>query len=222
MNANKICFLSCVNNEAIYQQCLKYIQNLEVPCGYEIETLAIREAVSMAAGYNKALGQTDAKYKVYLHQDVFIINKHFLQEILDLFKHLPIGMIGVAGCRQIPPSGVWWEAGCLYGKVYDSHTGRLSLLAFQEVEDEYKEVQGIDGLLMITQFDIPWREDIFTGWHFYDLSQSREFNRAGYKVIIPRQQQPWCIHNCGVVNISGYQQDRQVFLKEYAQGLLSQ
>ncbi len=215
MNANKICFVTCVNDEKMYQKCLWDIQHLEVPVGYEIETLAIRKAVSMTGGYNDSLHRTDAKYKVYLHQDVYIINKNFLQEVLHLFKHPQIGMIGVAGCTQIPFSGIWWEAENLYGKVYDSHAGIMGLLAFHEVENEYKEVQGIDGLIMITQFDIAWREDIFTGWHFYDLSQSREFSRAGYKVVIPRQSEPWCIHDSGVANISGYHHYRQVFLNEY-------
>ena len=31
------------------------------------------------------------------------------------------------------------------------------------------EVEGVDGLLMATQYDIPWREDLFDGWDFYDL-----------------------------------------------------
>lgn len=217
MNANKICFVSCVSDEKIYQKCISHIHNLEVPFDYEIETLAIRNAVSMTSGYNEALRQTDAKYKVYLHQDVFIMNKNFLQEILHLFKCPKIGMIGVVGSTQIPPSGIWWEAESLYGKVYDSHTGVMGLLAFHEVENEYKEVQGIDGLIMITQFDIPWREDIFTGWHFYDLSQSKEFNSAGYKVVIPRQRTPWCIHDSGVASVSGYHHYRQVFLNEYSQ-----
>jgi hypothetical protein len=221
MNANKICFLSCVNNEELYQQCLLAIHSLEVPVGYEIETLAIRAAGSMTAGYNEAMNRTDAKYKVYLHQDVLIINKHLLQDVLNLFSESQIGMIGVAGSRKIPTSGVWWEAGRLYGKVYDSHSGVMSLLAFQEVEENYQEVQGIDGLIMITQVDLPWRQDIFTGWHFYDLSQCREFNHAGYKVIIPRQQQPWCIHDCGVVSVRDYHYYRQAFLNEYGPELFS-
>lgn len=220
MDTNKISFLTCVNDEDIYQKCLSYIHSLEVPGGYEIETLAINKAVSMTSGYNRAMAQSNAKYKIYLHQDVFIINKYFLQECLHLFTYNQIGMIGVAGATKIPPSGIWWETENLYGKVYDSHTGVMRLLAFHEVENEYTEVQGIDGLIMITQIDIPWREDIFTGWHFYDLSQSREFNRAGYKVVIPKQQQPWCIHDSGVANVTGYHQDRHVFLNEYSQELL--
>ena len=45
------------------------------------------------------------------------------------------------------------------------------------------EVKGIGGLIMITQYDIPWRDDIFDGWHFYDASQSIEFIRKGFAKI---------------------------------------
>ena len=36
----------------------------------------------MTSGYNNAMKKTDAKYKVYLHQDVFILNHNFLMDIL--------------------------------------------------------------------------------------------------------------------------------------------
>ncbi|HML88120.1 MAG TPA: glycosyltransferase family protein [Methylomusa anaerophila] len=221
MNANKICFITCVNNDDFYRECLLYINNLEVPAGYNVETLAMKDSLSMTSAFNKTIRQTDAKYKVYLHQDVYIINKYFIRAILNVFSNPQVGMIGVAGCAKIPASGIWWESGCNYGKVYDSHTGTMELLSFQEIGHEYKEVQGIDGLIMITQYDLPWREDIFTGWHFYDVSQCLEFIRAGYKVVIPQQHEPWCIHDCGIVNISnGYDDYRKVFLNEYFGNLI--
>jgi len=69
---------------------------------------------------------------------------------------------------------------------------------------------------MITQYDLPWQQEVFAGWHFYDLAQCLEFIHAGYSVVIPRQQQPWCIHNCGVVNVSnGYEDDRKSFVAAY-------
>jgi hypothetical protein len=68
---------------------VKHIQNLQVPQGYTIELLTVRGAKSMAEGYNRALAN-DAKYKIYLHQDTFIINPHFLREILDLFQSNPL------------------------------------------------------------------------------------------------------------------------------------
>lgn len=220
MNASKICFITCVNDDERYQKSLFYINNLDVPSGYSIDILSIKEAESMASGYNKAIQHNDAKYKVYLHQDVFIINKRFIQDFLHIFSNENIGMIGVAGSSRIPANGVWWESRYNFGKVYDSHAGILSLLSFRNIEAEFEEVQGVDGLIMITQYDIPWREDIFTGWHFYDLSQSLEFIRSGYKVIVPRQVKPWCIHDCGLTIVTNdYHNYRQVFLNEYGKDL---
>jgi len=217
---NKICFITCVNDDASYQKCLSYISNLDVPSGYDVEMFSIKNADSMANGFNKAIHHNDAKYKVYLHQDVFIINKSFIQDFLNIFNDEKVGMIGVVGSAHIPHNGVWWESGDNFGKVYESHTGIMRLLSFRNVESEYKEVQCLDGLIMITQYDIPWREDIFTGWHFYDLSQSLEFIRAGYQVVVPRQQKPWCIHDCRLTFVTDdYHKYREIFLNEYGKDL---
>ena len=68
---------------------------------------------------------------------------------------------------------------------------------------------------MATQYDIPWREDIFTGWDFYDVSQSFEFRKAGYNVIVPPMTTPWCFHDEGVIELSSYYKTRDIFMKEY-------
>lgn len=83
-NPNKICFIICVNNDFWFRECVRYIEWLDVPEGMEIEILEIREAASMTAGYNEGMNSTDAKYKVYMHQDAFIINR-FLFMISCLF-----------------------------------------------------------------------------------------------------------------------------------------
>jgi glycosyltransferase involved in cell wall biosynthesis len=218
MNPHKICFITCVTDEEMYQESLLYINHLIIPDGFEIEIIEIKDAACITKAYNSAMQSSDAKYKVYLHQDVFIVNKNFITDIVDLFLKYPnTGMFGVVGSAQISTTGVWWESKQNYGKVYDSHTGQMQLLAFHEVNEEYQSVQAIDGLIMITQYDIPWRDDIFTGWHFYDLSQSMEFIRAGYQVGIPLQVEPWCVHDSGVANTSnGYEVYREVFLDEYS------
>ena len=77
MDQNKICFIICVNDDLFFQECVNYIHWLEVPEGMEVEVLEIREAKSMTSGYNEGMSSSNAKYKVYMHQDVFIINKYF-------------------------------------------------------------------------------------------------------------------------------------------------
>lgn len=221
MNEKKISFITCVNDIQIYRQCLSYINNLEVPVGYEVECIKIENAESMAKGYNEAMKSSNAKYKVYLHQDVYIKNKDFIKNFLYVCKNnYKIGMLGVAGAKVLPTNGIWWESQQNYGKVYDSHTGEMELITFRDVLGEYEEVQAIDGLIMITQYDVNWRDDIFDGWHLYDISQCMEFKNAGYKVAIPNQKDHWCVHDCGVVNVKhGYEEYRKNFLDEYSKDI---
>ena len=86
VDKNKICFIICVNNDFFYRECVKYIRWLELPEGMELEILEIRDAKSMASGYQRGMEQSNAKYKVYMHQDVFIINKYFIYDIVSIFK----------------------------------------------------------------------------------------------------------------------------------------
>lgn len=220
MNHKKICFITCVNDEDIYKESLLHINSLMIPTGFEIQMIQIKNAPSMTQGYNRAMSSSDAKYKVYLHQDVSIINKNFIEDVVALFNnHKEIGMMGVAGSADLPLNGIWWESKQAYGTVYDSHTGRMKLLRFNDVHEAYSPVQCVDGLILITQYDVAWREDIFTDWHFYDISQSMEFIRAGYKVAIPKQENPWCIHDCGINLTNRYDHYRKMFLNEYSKDL---
>jgi glycosyltransferase involved in cell wall biosynthesis len=221
MKDNKIAFITCVNDENSYQKSLSYIKKLQVPEYIEIEIIAIRDAKSLTSAYNEAMQKSDSKYKVYLHQDVYIQNTNFIIDILNVFKRdIKIGLIGMVGAKIIPVSGIWWEDHCKVGKVYDSHRGVIELLNFNDVNDLYTETKGIDGLIMITQYDLSWREDIFDGWHFYDLSHSIEFTRRGFKVVVPHQQTTWCIHDCSYVTTSnGFEKYRNKFLDNYSKDI---
>lgn len=44
----------------------------------------------MTYGYNKAMYEKDTKYKVYLNQDIFIINSKFIFDILNLLENKEI------------------------------------------------------------------------------------------------------------------------------------
>lgn len=221
MKKEKFCFISCVNNEQYYKECLHYISKLKVPEGYEIEVLSIEDSKSMAFGYNEAMNNSDAKYKIYLHQDTFIINENFLYDIIYIFENNnDVGMIGVAGGKVVPSNAIWWESEQKFGKVYESSGGVLNELKFNDVNKRFEEVKIVDGLIMITQYDLPWREDIFDGYHFYDASQSTEFIKNGYKVVIPNQDKPWIIHDCGMARIGDYDYYREKFLDEYYKEVL--
>lgn len=213
MNEKKICFIICVNDAFFFSECVKYIQRLEVPEGMEIELMEIRDAISMTAGYNEGMRSSDAKYKVYMHQDVFIRNKYFIRDILDILtKNEEIGLIGLVGSPVLPANGVMWYGERFFGdeaispKEYQHHMK----------EGSYWEVEAVDGLLMATQYDVPWREDLFDGWDYYDISQCYEMKRAGYIIVVPIQREPWFIHDDKEApNLWNHDKHRQNFLKEY-------
>lgn len=217
MDAKKICFIMCVNNEQYMQEAVNYINHLELPDGYSLEILTVFEASGMAAGYNEAMRSSDAKYKVYLHQDVMIVEKKFIKYLLKLFADPAIGLVGMVGSTKLPENAVMWYGPCV-GRIYSSNIEKMTDAQIGEVIGKYQEVEAVDGLLIATQYDLEWREDIFHKWDFYDVSQSFEFRKKGYKIIVPRMEQPWCIHDDGFVNLTDYYEERKKFIKEYKWG----
>ena len=51
---------------------------------------------------------------------------------------------------------------------------------------------------------------------FYDLSQCEEFKRRGRKVGVIMQDEPWCMHDCGLSKLTGYDRYREKFCNEYS------
>ncbi|MCY8865641.1 glycosyltransferase family protein [Bacillus spizizenii] len=216
VNENSICFITCVNDDTLYDLCLRHIQSLSVPPHMKVELIDIRKADSMASGYQAAMQDSDAKYKVYIHQDTFIINRSFIYDILYVFQQNDeLGMIGVIGAEEVPQSGIWWEASKKAGKVIE-YRSTYSYLSFDEINETVKTVQALDGLLLATQYDLPWQKEIFDGWHLYDTSQCFEFRKKGYLVGIPYQKEPWVIHACGnEFDQIEYSHYLEVFVREY-------
>ncbi len=221
MNNREIAFIICVNNEQYYNECVRYIQELDVPELYTIDIIAVQEAESMAAGYNAGMQSSNAKYKVYLHQDTFIVNRKFIFDILNVFKNNDeIGMLGVLGVDVLPEDAncyLSWKVGRTY--VYN---GEKSIDVICSHEKMCKSVEAIDGMLMVTQYDVPWRENVFDGWDFYDVSQSIEMRKKGYSIVVPYQEEAWCYHDCGPSNIKRYDFYRKIAIKEYCEFFLDE
>lgn len=219
VNENEICFIMCTNDRMYAEECIHYIRHLEVPEGMQINALTVEDALSMTSGYNEAMENSNARYKIYLHQDTFIVNPHFIADVLNVFNMDDrIGMLGMVGAFRMPSSGIMWQQERV-AAIYSSHIFETHTFVHQPekgvVRNAYYEVEAIDGLLMATRYDIPWREDLFTGWDFYDASQSMEFIRAGYKVVVPRMREPWVLHDSGYVDLSRYEESRLKYVAEY-------
>lgn len=214
MDSKKICFIMCVNNQEYADEAMYFINRLIVPEGYTIDVFTVEAASSMTSGYNEAMQASDAKYKVYLHQDVMIVERNFISNILDIFSNEKIGMLGMVGAVSLDDSKVMWNSKRV-GSIYTGNAYGMKEWLIGEVDAAYQSVEAIDGLLIATQYDIPWREDIFKRWDFYDVSQSFEFRKIGYEVVVPHMDKPWCIHDDGFMDLKYYYEERDKFVREY-------
>lgn len=271
-----IAFVTCVNDEGAYAECCHYLNSLPLPPGWSARLIPIRRADSMAAGYEKGRRLAhQAAIIVYLHQDVLVVNKKLVENLLALFACSDkIGLVGLIGCRRLPETGIWWDGRRLAGQTLHACEPESIALAKHHEPSGGKFFQGVeavDGLFMAARgpafikpdkknsgtsphgenpgndnilsgftsqppsvtaplqgsleptatadsiYDIPWRCDLFDGWHFYDSSLCREYRRRGLSVIIPRQSPDfWCIHCPAEKPLApSYHRYRQRFLKEY-------
>ena len=218
MNDKKFAFITCVNSDYWYDECTLYLKSLNVPKNFSVEIIPVRGAKSMTEGYNSAMKNSDAKYKIYLHQDTFVVNKNLMQDLLNIFTDKEIGAVGVIGCMNLPASGVWWDGLRTYGRVL--HACEPESVVDSECDEpqgDYQEVESVDGLFLATQYDLFWREDLFDGWHLYDTSLCKENQRVGRKVVVPNQSQDfWCIHCPKEKSLDpAYRKYQKIFLREY-------
>lgn len=221
MNKNKIAFIICVLDENQYIRCSSCINNLEIPTGIQVDVISVREKNNIAQAYNIGASLTDAKYKVYLHSNTYILNRSMIKDVIDIFSNdSKIGLIGVVGAKRLPESGVWWNDIGKVGEVKILRNGTNEYYyKLNNVIEKYEIVEAVDGLIMATQFDINWREEVFDSLFFYDISQCMEFKKKGFQIVVPRQENTWCIHDEGVGVNSNFGNDaekyRSILLREY-------
>jgi Glycosyltransferase like family len=193
-----LAFLCCVDDDAKLERLEASVRALEPVAGVDVATFTVREESSLARAYNRLLRDAAGwRYKVYVHQDVVLLNRRLVADLVRLFRRRTIGLVGLAGCRFLPPSYVWWNGSGLYGRVLEDRGKGPQLLDFGDPPGEYAPTECVDGLFLATQYDLPWDERI-PGFHFYDVAQSTRFLLGGYEVVVARQGEPWVRHDMGV------------------------
>ena len=160
--------------EAMYHRLLE-----EVPH----EIIVIRDARSLAQGYNRALRDARHDIVVLAHDDVGIHSPDFAARLLrGLSRH---DLVGIAGTRKLV-GGAWHFAGYphLAGQVgVPGGDGGYVVTLYDVMERETKGLQALDGLLLATRRETALRlgfdETTFDGWHLCDLDFSLRASQEG-------------------------------------------
>lgn len=220
LDENKILFVVQKQNEDNYTACIQSIQDLKIPKGKKTEICTwslTKPDASYSQLYNAVIAKNNAKYKIYLPDTTcFVYEKALLDMLKIMESDCEIGMLGVCGAKYLPVSGIWQDAEHKVGSMYALQAdGNVSEIKYDTPEAEYEEVQSISSAIVVTQYDLPWK-DVANG-DLRAAAQSLEFIRQGYKVVVPAQTQTWCL------SMAGEKDNLQVdgIINEYAGYLLS-
>ena len=194
LDPHKICFITNVNNIDDYNESLANWNKLKVPAGMTVESLAIQEVESITEAYEIAMKSSNAKYKIYLHQDVWIRQKNFLNVMVREFQNHPeYGIAGVVGIQQLPSDEIWKTSNKI-GAICDNYMGKMTNYLYKRSAQKSQIATALDGLILITQYDVPWRMDTVNKQYSYDVSHCMEFKKNGFEAVVLPQIQPAVMH----------------------------
>ena len=167
-------------------------EHLIKTCGLGNKKIEIIEIVntgnrSLTECYNEILNKAKYNYVVFTHSDLTIETKQWGNKLTKLFEKNPeYGIIGVAGSKNMPETGQWWQNRTkMYGRVQHTHEGKTWLSSYSEdLGQELEEVVVCDGVWFAvdkTRLKKEFNEQV-EGFHFYDVTFAFENYLQGVKV----------------------------------------
>lgn len=191
MDDKKFAIIIHKTNDDACNRLIDSLQNVDVPEGYDAEILPV-EGDEKFFVYDFAMNQSDAKYKLYLDENVIVQEKNILANLLEIFQSdEKIGIIGVSGAVELSAHGLCWGSIKRCGKFFFDND--KSLVEESNFDVAAQDVDAIDGFFMATQYDLNWRYDLFHENTFGDTAQCIEFRRQGGGV-----QDSCCLSENGV------------------------
>jgi hypothetical protein len=173
---------------------------------------------SLSEIYNRGLKESVNDIVVFLHHDLTVETNQWGRKLLKIFERNPeYGIIGVAGTKYMPSSGMWWEnRKKMYGRVKHTHEGKTWMTAYSDdLGSEIEEVVVVDGVFFAvnkTKLNQNFDESV-KGFHFYDITfcyrNFLEGVKLGVTTLIKINHQ-----SIGMTNES-WEENRKEFSEKY-------
>jgi len=142
---------------------------------------------SLTEAYNKILDQSSNDIVILCHDDIYFEKNYWAKRVIEHFeKKENYGIIGVAGTKYYPKSGMWWEVSSeMIGQVYHQHEGKKWLSQYNEpFGNKVIETVIVDGLFIAIhkkRIKKKFNEEV-DGFHFYDTTFCFENYLSGVKI----------------------------------------
>lgn len=217
---SRISIIFCTNDDSYCEECILYLRRLYIPDNMHLDIIAVKNAPGMAAGYNAAMEYSNARYKIYIHHDTFIIDTHILSKLINVFNNNPdVGLIGNSGTTRMTDDGIWWSSDYYFYRIniYQDNLLNVARCTPSHTDGTIDDAAAIDGIFMATCTDIYWCEDLFDNWHFYDISQTYEFRKHGLRTVFLNDTDITLLHELSTKPspVDYYEKYRQIFLNNY-------
>lgn len=170
------------------QEHIEHIKNTSGVKNIEVLQYINDGQYSLTEIYNKGLNESKNNIVIFLHDDIIIETKNWGNKILNHYrKNTSYGIIGKAGTKYLPKSGLWWDVGMteVVGQVYHKHNGKKWLSQYSEgFGNKIEETIIVDGLFFAVNKEIiksNFDENI-KGFHFYEIDFCYQNFLNGVKV----------------------------------------
>lgn len=156
----------------------EFIERLKKTSGYP--NVQVIEKInngkkSLSQVYNEILNESKTEIVVICHDDILFEKPYWGKRLFEQFEKNPnFGILGVAGTKFLPKSGMWWEIQSeMIGQVYHQENGKKWLSEYSKpVGSKIIETVLVDGLFLgINKKNIKSKfDESYNGFHFYDVS----------------------------------------------------
>jgi glycosyltransferase involved in cell wall biosynthesis len=202
-----------------------FIKHIKETCG--IKDVEIIEKInngekSLSQVYNEILDESNNNIVVLCHDDILFEKSYWAKRIIEHFERKPeYGVLGVAGTRYYPSSGMWWEISSeMIGQVYHQQNGKKWLSSYNKpFGNKIIETIIVDGVLMTIQKDkiVKNFNENVGGFHFYDTTFTFENHLEGVKIGVISNV-PITHMSIGMTN-EQWDLNRKKFIEDYKEFL---
>lgn len=193
---NQILFIIIGNDQWVISENICYLNNLVIPENMNAEYVIINETENIPNAFQKGMIQSSAKYKIYLDQNAFIIDKEFLVKAIKTFnEYKNIAMIGSCGFYKKDSQSEMEVKGHYVYMGNDSQTSYVKESGKEE-NTGITEVVTLDEHFIMTAIDTPWRGDN----NNFNIIKSVELRHMDYKTAILIDDMPQVLFDNGILN----------------------
>ncbi|MBL8520543.1 MAG: tetratricopeptide repeat protein [Betaproteobacteria bacterium] len=158
---------------------------------HDLELIGIHDAKSLCEGYNRGARQATGDLLVFCHDDIEFVHADFGERVLAHLRQADL--VGLAGATRLV-SGDWRHAGAphLVGQIIHRPPAGQEGFLYHAVglHAPAEPMRALDGVWLAMHRRV-WEavrfdEQVFDGFHLYDLDFTHRAALAGHRLVAPR------------------------------------